>query len=208
MLIAILLPTTNQISGNIPTGEGPPVTLSTTKHQEAWSYARSNFTPLAVTQIEKQEEFLISPDQDSSHEGRYIFVKPEIFQTYLRLPELRPAVLWLYGETSYINPAEIREKKSHTGKGRGGSGGFELGKVKEIIMPNTGHMLPLDEPMQTATTLVTWLQHRHQAWKEEVKFYKHFDTKKSSDEGLRMSKHFREAAMEPIDTLRTTREKL
>ena len=161
-----------------------------------------------MTEIEKQEEFLISPDQDSSHEGKYVFVKPEIFQTYLRLPELRPAVLWLYGEMSFINSADIRENKQNTGSGRGGSGGIKAGKVEEIIMRNAGHMLALDEPMRTAVTLVKWLQHQHQAWKDEVKFYKHFDTQRSSDEGLRMSKHFREAAMEPIDTLRTTREKL
>ena len=71
------------------------VTLTTTKHQEAWSYIRSNFSPQLGEHDPLQQ--LLSPDLDPKGTGTYVFSRPEVVLASNGLPHLRPSVLYLYG---------------------------------------------------------------------------------------------------------------
>ncbi|MCJ1348531.1 hypothetical protein MMC31_006763 [Peltigera leucophlebia] len=135
-----------------------PVTLTTTKHQEAWSYTRTNFAPLPVDFSDFRER-LISPELDPSAEGSHIFVRPETMLTFLRLSELRPSVLWVYGSHSPINVSPLRsDKMKVTGTGPGGSGGASQGKVREVVLQETGHMIPFEKVKECADVISGWIE--------------------------------------------------
>ena len=192
-----------------PAASAPrPVTLATTKHQETWSYSRANFAPLPADTDSAQER-LISPDVDPRAEGTLVFVRPETNLTYLRLPELRPAVLWLYGAKSMLNTPELREKKmATTGTGRGGSGGVKIGKVKEVVVPKAGHMLPFEKVAECAAILAGWMTEQVRQWDEEKAFYEGLVTGRSEQDGKRLSKAYVKALMEPVNVKRKTNGKL
>lgn len=108
-----------------PTGlltPSPPIKLATSKHQESWTYVRSNFT----SQPDKRLARLLAPDL-SSENAKRLFHRPEMALTFMNLPSVRPNVLWLFGARSNINSSEeaYAEKLTRTGTGISGSGGAE-----------------------------------------------------------------------------------
>lgn len=126
------------------------VTLTTTKHQEAWAYVRSNFTPQSIDPHDPVEH-LLNPDVVPMAVTSFEFTRPEIQLSYLGLPHLRPSVLWLYGEHSLINLPVLHDKKMIlTGSGIGGSGGVKTGKVETIVIEAAGHMVPMEKVQESA----------------------------------------------------------
>ncbi|RAO69386.1 uncharacterized protein BHQ10_005398 [Talaromyces amestolkiae] len=93
------------------------VTLTTTKHQEAWSYFTPNLEP-------EHMDRLLLPDWDVEKERPYLFSRPECWSAMRNLPFLRPSLLWVFGGKSFLSLPEAQEAKMRvTGTGVGGSGG-------------------------------------------------------------------------------------
>lgn len=134
----------------------PPVTLTTTKHQDILAQIRQNFsarTPDGRVQINR------STHADMDPLAAFIPVyRPEPRSTFLKLPTLRPSVLWLLGAKSYMRIDEMREGIRTCGERVGGSGGAAMGKVKEITMPRRGHLFPFEDVPQAAEHCVDWLE--------------------------------------------------
>lgn len=104
-------------------------TLTTTKHQEAWSYARSNFVSIA----DDHQARLVAPDLDAEN-ATNLFHRPEMDLTVQKLPNVRPNVLWMLGAFSPINTlASQAEKVARTGTGLWDSGGAEQKKWKRQL---------------------------------------------------------------------------
>jgi hypothetical protein len=183
------------------------VTLTTTKHQEAWSYVRPNFNPLPSDSGDHKER-LISPDQDPLNEGTHMFVCAGAKLAFLALPYLPPAILWIYGNTSHVNIRQEREKKmARTGIGRGGSGGKEAGKVKEIILDQTGHLVPFEKVSECAKAIQDWMQGElNRYWLAEDS-YKTYQSRKFQN-GLVLSNEWMEGVKLQSDVKRQSRVKL
>ncbi|KAB8236078.1 alpha/beta hydrolase [Aspergillus alliaceus] len=133
----------------------PPVTLTTSKYQDLLGQARANFsarTPDGRIQVDR------STHADMDPLAAFIPVyRPEPRSTFLRLPTLRPSVLWVLGEKSYLRLDEIREGIKTCGDGVGGSGGASQGKVKEVEILRGSHFFPFENVAETAEFCASWL---------------------------------------------------
>ena len=144
-----------------------PVTLTTTKHQEVLTFMRPNFAgqdPSGVTIHNRKTH----ADLDPSIPDQYPFYRPETTNTVPRLPQIRPPVFYLFGESSEVSSEEwIREKLEMTGIGVGGSGGAKQGKVQGKILQNTTHFLPLEVPQECAKMAAEWLAPQLDLWRQD-----------------------------------------
>ena len=184
------------------------VTLTTTKHQEAWSYVRPIFAPLSVDSADSKER-LINPELDPLAEDTQIFTRPESMLTLLNLPQLRPSVLWVYGARSPINVAPRQhEKMNCTGTGVGGSGGAKLGRVEQVILEGAAHLIPFEQVKECAETIVGWLEKEMQRYREDKLFYETYRSGKSQRDMLVLSKQWMKAVRQNSDVKRPDKEKL
>lgn len=162
------------------------VTLTTTKHQECFSFLRGTWEALSAdgtTVINKKDVI----DLGSEHLTRYPFYRPEDASTFKRLPELRPSVLYIFGETSNLSPPEARKAKMDvTGTGTGGSGGAKYGRVKEVLAKGQGHLVPMEAVALCADAAAKWLGSEKAIWQEEMDRYKEW-TKLSLEEKTTLS---------------------
>jgi pimeloyl-ACP methyl ester carboxylesterase len=148
---------------------GREVTLTTTKHQEVFTFLR----PVSVEHFGPTEGFskaelaelkdVLYPDLEQNWKGS--FYRPEPVRTFENLKYVRPSVLYLFGETSPLSALDSRtEKLSSTGIGLGGSGGVEKGRVKDIIIKDTGHLIPMEKVTATATSCAGWIASEMRIW--------------------------------------------
>ncbi|CAG8403952.1 unnamed protein product [Penicillium salamii] len=102
------------------------VTLTTPKAQELFTYVRPSY-------IDKRSGARRGDPRDEMYPediDNFPFYRPEPSYIFRRLPELKPIVLYIFGENSDISvPAARKEKMRTTGTGIGGSGGAACGKV-------------------------------------------------------------------------------
>ena len=178
---------------NLPTAVYPEttepnaVTLTTTKHQESWSYVRPNFSPM-LAQPNLDTERLTSPDLNPEKRA-HIFHRAEMVQTFRNLPSIRPSVLWVFGAESHINtPASRDEKLAFTGTGIGGSGGSEANKVECVVVEKSSHMLPFEKIHDCASILARWLERETDDFEKTNRFYREHSSGKSEQDMLVMSK--------------------
>ena len=147
-----LYPDTSSEKGNTD----PRVTLTTTKHQEVWTLIRPNYNSRDASghiQIDRSTHADIDP--------LAVFIplyRPEPRSTFLRLPAVRPSVLWLMGGATELRLDEVREGIKVTGTGVGGSGGMADGRVKEVTFPRRGHLFPIEIVGETAQECAQWLE--------------------------------------------------
>ncbi|TVY75858.1 Abhydrolase domain-containing protein mpaH [Lachnellula suecica] len=183
------------------------VTLATTKHQEAWSYIRPNFSPMAANREDRSER-LQAPDL-SSEDRTHLFTKPEMYLTNQSLPHVRPHVLWIFGEKSPINtPGGRDDKLKRTGTGVGGNGGASAGQVEAITLPDGQHMLPLEKTPEVAELLATWLEKQLRDYREVEEWYRANPSGKSDRDMLVLSKAWMKNIRQKESTPRSVREKL
>ena len=182
----------------------PSVTLTTTKHQEAWSYLRSNFVD--------------TPDDDTAHlvaakvdkEGaKRLFHCPDMLITFHNLPYVRPNLLWVFGTTSHLNASaeEQDEKVARSGIGLGGSGGTELGRVEKKTIEG-GHMLPFEKVEDCACVLATWLETQIEDFRRIEDFWQRFRSGRSDRDMTTLSKEWMEKIRFSPKTRRDDRFKL
>jgi pimeloyl-ACP methyl ester carboxylesterase len=144
-----------------------PVTLTTTRHQEAFMSNRPVWDHSGLLGGEYTH-----PDLDPSIPKIYQFYRPEIARAFAQLPFLRPSVLYIYGtEFEVTLPALRADKMRATGTAVGGSGGAAKGRVKEIMLDQIGHMIPQEVPRHCAESVAPWLRSELGRWHLEEKAF-------------------------------------
>jgi hypothetical protein len=122
------------------------VTLTTPKAQELFTFLRSSY-------IDERSGLPRGVPEEEMHRDDiddFPFYRPEPPQIFRRLPELKPAVLYLFGSDSDLSsPKARREKLVMTGTGVGGSGGVSRGRVQEVVLP-CGHLVPMECVQESA----------------------------------------------------------
>lgn len=151
--------------------KGVPVTLTTTKHQEVFSFIRPkpNFegqAPGGNLAVNRQTH----PDLVSA--SPFPFYRPESEIMFHNLAHIRPAVLFMFGGKSPLSNPEARDLKMKlTGTGAGGNGGAAQGRVQQVIFENVGHLIPLEVVNECAQSAADFLASELQRWqKEEAEF--------------------------------------
>ena len=189
--------------------EGGPVspgsvTLTTSKHQEAWSYVRSNFEPQ-----DKHTDRLLSPDLDPQDQGQFHFTRAECNITYANLPHLRPGVLYIWGSTSGLtSPQWEVDKLRLTGTGVGGSGGVPAGKVQRVVIDGFGHLVPCEQTSICAGHAADWLGRWLKQHRADEDFYRNHDSRKSAQDMLVTSDEWKKRVRQSPKLRRPVKGKL
>jgi pimeloyl-ACP methyl ester carboxylesterase len=157
------------------------VTLTTTKHQEVMTFLR--FTDNGqkgslegFSDAEKEElKTITHPDYDKSWTQSTVVYRSEPIITFHNLPRLRPSVLYVFGETSEVSPQKRRtEKMAVTGIGFEGSGGVKAGRVKEVVVLDTGHLVPMERVGETARYCADWINSEMERFKRSEQLMNRF----------------------------------
>jgi pimeloyl-ACP methyl ester carboxylesterase len=160
-----------------PDAKSPQVALTTTPAQEVFTFLRPNYEAYGVNgkPINRSTHADIDP---SRGKHLYPFYRGEAPKVFERLPEVRPGLLYIFGETSEVSHAEMnREKMLRTGTGVGGSGGVEEGRVKDVTIPKVGHLIPMEDPEQTAGEVAAWVGGEMVRFREEMDTWEKWQSK-------------------------------
>lgn len=152
-----------------------PVTLTTPKHQEVFTFLRPNFARLDPGTSESATSRTTYPDLDNTLPREYIypFYRPEPGMTLRNLPHVRPGVLYIFGGASTVSrPEYVKEKLEITGIGVGGSGGAKEGRVKGVTLPGVGHLVAMEAPCLCAVKVAEWLGKEVNRWVQEEEEWK------------------------------------
>ena len=158
------LPTTIHPAGSVK-GENP-VTLTTSKHQEVFTFLRPNYEGSGYEgrPVDRKKH----PDVHPGLETIYPFYRPEVPRANYLLPEVRPSVLYVFGELSYMSqPEYIAAKLGNTGIGIGGSGGLKEGRVKGLTLKNIGHLVAMEAVTECADAASNWIGDEMERWRKE-----------------------------------------
>ena len=148
--------------------EDPPVTLSTTRHQEVFTFLRPNFSnPFDPATGQVFVNRTLTPDLDPAAEDIFPFYRPEPPRTFDQLPHLRPSTLYVFGGKSPLSPPSARKAKlERTGTGIGGSGGQKQNQVREAVIEEAGHLMPMENVGMVAKETGEWLRNELEKWRE------------------------------------------
>jgi pimeloyl-ACP methyl ester carboxylesterase len=142
--------------------DGPPVTLSTTVAQEVYFYVRASYRDERLLQDDDLLQEIHPEDRDASQLSR-----PESQKLFRLLPEVKPSVLYVFGGKSDASPPESRLAKIETtGTGVGGSGGAEVGKVKEVVL-DCGHLVGMERPAECAEATACFIEAELGRWEAQ-----------------------------------------
>ncbi|EFQ96669.1 hypothetical protein MGYG_08592 [Nannizzia gypsea CBS 118893] len=149
-----------------PIGERP-VTLTTTRHQEVFSFFRAAYG--STSEDDQTLNRLTHPDLDPNiYKSTFPFYRHEVARTFELLPFVRPSVLYIFAEHSEVSgPGLNREKIDRTGVAVGGSGGAAEGKVKGIVMKNVGHLIAMEAVSQAAELCAGQIDAEMHRWRRE-----------------------------------------
>ena len=157
-------------------GGGGEVTLTSTKHMECFTYYRpTHLGPRDPETGQRAFDRSLVPDatDDVDNYPNFPFYQPANPTTAMRLPELRPSVLWVAGEDSTVCPPETRKEKMElTGYGVGGSGGARAGRVKELVVEGTGHLVAMEKPGVVASNAAVFIRGEVARWRKEEEEYR------------------------------------
>ncbi|KAB8203130.1 Alpha/Beta hydrolase protein [Aspergillus parasiticus] len=136
------------------------VVLTTTKSQELFTFVRPTF--LSKFPADRRLAF---PDLALEAPSDTLFYRPEPVITFHNLPHLRPSTLYVFGELSQLISHQLRDSLVHrTGVGISGSGGLTTGQVKHVVVRDTGHFGPMEDPRALAEKIVDWLKVEVEQW--------------------------------------------
>lgn len=162
-----------------------PVTLSTTKHQEVFSFARPNFDGLDKHGVHTVDR-LTHADLDLTQQDTYPFYRPETKKMFDNLPHLRPSTFYVFGGQSQLSPPEWRKQKlDRTGTGVGGSGGAAEGRVKEVVFQDAGHLLPMEIVQDVAEAIGEWTVEELERWRRlEREWHEKWEAKSKQEKTM------------------------
>jgi pimeloyl-ACP methyl ester carboxylesterase len=172
-----------------PTEHGP-LTLTTTKHQECFTYLRPTWPATSEDGLQVIHPEML-PDLHMAGPMKYhTFYRPEPCVAVARLGEVRPSVLYIFGGDSDMSTAEFRlAKMKATGTSGGGSGGAKEGKVKEVVLNGVGHLVAMEATIRCADAAAPWLGQEVKRFHVERRDYLEW-TKKSLAEKSTMSQEW------------------
>ena len=180
------------------------VNLTSTKHQESWSYLRPTFEP----QSESMDR-LLSPDLDPEIEGQQSLHRAEGVITLRNLPYLIPNVFYLFDDKSRLSTGnDQKEKFLNTGVGVGGSGGSKTAHVRRAVFRKNTHLLPFEAPSKCSLVIPEWLVAYLIEYRTTEKFYETYESRKSDEGMLIASQEWKNLVKKPSWTLRQAREEL
>lgn len=144
------------------------VTLTTPPAQEAFLFLRPNYAGFGHEgrSIDRTTHADVNPTSPIN----YPFYRSEPARIFHALPTLRPSVLYVLAEHSYVSSVDKTFddlKVSTTGTGVGGSGGLHEGRVKSVLLDGLGHMIPLEAPTRTAREAALWIGAEITRWRSE-----------------------------------------
>lgn len=173
-------------------------TLTTTKHQEVWSFLRPNFEGRDAQSSQNRLDHLLFPDISMAQRG-LLFYRPEISIAQEYLAYLRPSVLYIYGAQSYLSaPDRQNEEMERTGSGLGGSGGVKMGQVEKHVFENLGHMVPLEDVRGCTKVIGEWMEKKLTQFKVDEEALKKYDPQKSTNDMLIMSQKWLDLVKLPM----------
>lgn len=180
-----------------PEASGEEVTLTTTKHMECFTYYRPmKLGPRDPVTGKRTFERRQVPDAGvyADEFPNFPWYQAAPPQTALRLGELRPATIWITGETSTVcTPQTNKERMELTGYGWGGSGGAKAGMVKEFVVEGTGHLVAMEKPKVVADQAAIYISQEMERWRKDEEVYRKEWLEGVDDkEKAVMSKEFRE----------------
>jgi len=147
------------------------VTLSTTKHQECFTFLRPSWDAMDEDGKTVTDRDLI-PDMSQDFLTKYPLYRPEPPVLLDRLPTLRPSAFYIFGAESPMSAPEARKMKMDlTGTGVGGSGGVNAGRVKELVLEGIGHLVAMEASFACANAAAQWLGKEVMRYGEEQKKY-------------------------------------
>ena len=157
------------LAGHTRENEDPAVTLTTGKDQENFTFLRPTFG----RGPNLSDTSLYLPDLYFTSTSMPPFYRAESRMAFEKLPYLRPSTFYLLGEKSAISGANTRgERLRRTGTGMGGSGGPSAGKVKQFVLPNGGHLMPMEQVNRVAEVIGDYLATELQIWSREESQWK------------------------------------
>ncbi|KAM0723177.1 hypothetical protein Q7P37_001377 [Cladosporium fusiforme] len=192
-------------SGTLPTPNADPssatvppeksteteVTLTTTKHQEVFTFMRPNFPSATNPNPETSPNPTTHPDINAEAGPNAPFYRPEPLATFRQLPYLRPSVLYIFGDKSFLSAPLLKaDKMAHTGTGPGGSGGVKKGRVQEVTFEGIGHLIPMEVVDKTADACRDWLVGELRDWQSREAEQRLSWEKVPREERGRMSEEF------------------
>ncbi|ODA82394.1 hypothetical protein RJ55_00901 [Drechmeria coniospora] len=123
-------------------GTEADVMLTTSKHQEVFTYLRPSWDAYDVdgNRIIHPEKV---PDLDTTlhpNVRTFPFYRAESALTFAHLAELRSAVLYVIGGKSETSPPDLCDERTAATGTRGGA------SVKSVTNPHYGHLLPMEDP--------------------------------------------------------------
>ncbi|XHG01913.1 hypothetical protein AWENTII_005282 [Aspergillus wentii] len=164
-------------------GKGPPVTLATTLHQEAFCFVRPTYDGSSR----------LYPDIDPTGLSDIPFYRPEPSQIFEQLPHLRPSVLYIFGGKSPMGISALRaDKVRTTGTGVGGSGGVDSGRVRQVLLERLGHFIPQEDPNECAESAAEWLGPEIRRWHDEHETFRSARRHKSKIEKVIIDRQWKE----------------
>ena len=127
------------------------VQLATSREEEASTYVRA----VARTYDSDEHRFQEPPDFDeTTDKGRDFYCPAATITMAMRIPEIRPPVLYLFGERSPMSPRVKQQALlQQTGSGIGGSGGGSP-MVRSHVVAHSSHLLPFERPKACADSIV------------------------------------------------------
>ena len=164
------------------------VTLTSTKHQEVFTYLRPTLQaldPRSGRRVFDRRRLPDISDEGLALVGPNKLYRPEVPNVALQLPQLRPGVLWFFGGASATSPPDVRrEKLELTGVGVGGSGGVAAGRVKEYVLEGVGHLVCMDDPQSCAREAAAWIGPEIQRWRDEERELESWYRKSTRDKQI------------------------
>ncbi|OKL60228.1 hypothetical protein UA08_04626 [Talaromyces atroroseus] len=146
--------------------ETNPVTLTTTRHQEVFTFSRPNYDYDPTTS--KPASILETPDLVPNAENAHPFYRPEPKYIFSQLPHVRPSVLYIFGgQSDMCKPSMMRDKLENTGVGHGGNGGVGAGRVKSVFLEGKGHLLAQEAVTECADAATEFWAAELGRWREE-----------------------------------------
>jgi pimeloyl-ACP methyl ester carboxylesterase len=175
---------------NLYPNEKGAATLSTTKHQEVFTFLRPNYVDPGESEYSTRSRAShpdVYHDRVSTESFSY---RSETISTMMRLANLRPPTLYIFGGDSYMSQPVFQEEKLRTtGSGWGGSGGIKEGRVKGVSLEGIGHLVAMDAPGLCADSAAAWIGQETKRWAKEMELYKEW-TKRSLKEKSTLSEEW------------------
>lgn len=169
------------------------VVLATPKAQEVFTYLRPSW-PAYDAQGKQIVNPGYAPDLDTRLDAKFNtfpFYRPEAPNTLARLPNVRPGVLYVFGDKSNLSPVDLqKEKLDTTGVGLGGSGGAKAGRVKGVRSAEHGHLIPMEAPKLCAEAAAEWIKGEMERWWAAEREYEEW-TKTPKADKLTISEEYK-----------------